>query len=71
MEAGIKAVCAQLKGSMKNESEQNSDSSKGLIGIGLFMGIIIIGTLIFVLAIRHANKCPKCGQHQLQRTNSR
>lgn len=71
MLAGVKAVCAQLEGSMKDDTENDSESSKILTGLGLILGITSLGALLFILAVRSANKCPRCGQHQLQRTNSR
>lgn len=68
MVAGVRAVCARLDGSMENDTEEE-DLSVGA-ALLLFMGIIGIGLLVAILAMRAASKCPNCGQHKLQRSGS-
>lgn len=69
MVAGIRAVYARLDGSMENDTEEEEDLSVGA-ALLLFMGIIGIGLLVAILAMRAASKCPNCGQHKLQRSGS-
>lgn len=69
MVAGVRAVCARLDGSMENDTEEEEDLSVGA-ALLLFMGIIGIGLLMAILAMRAASKCPNCGQHKLQRSGS-
>lgn len=70
MVAGVRAVCARLDGSMENDTgEEEEDLSVGA-ALLLFMGIIGIGLLVAILAMRAASKCPNCGQHKLQRSRS-
>ena len=69
MMAGVRAVCARLDGSMENDTEEEEDLSVGA-ALLLFMGIIGIGLLVAILAMRAASKCPNCGQHKLQRSGS-
>lgn len=71
MTAGVKAVCIRLEDSTKNEDSLDNSTTGVFTGIGLFLGFIMLGGLIFYFAVRTASKCPQCGQHQLQRTNSR
>ncbi len=69
MVAGVRAVCARLDGSMANDSDEDSDTPPiGLIlvVIGFFSIAIVAG----ILKTRAASKCPQCGQHKLQRSNS-
>ena len=70
MVAGVRAVCARLDGSMENDTgEEEEDLSVGA-ALLLFMGIIGIGLLVAILAMRAATRCPNCGQHKLQRSGS-
>lgn len=69
MVAGMRAVCARLDGSMENDTEEEEDLSVGA-ALLLFIGIIGIGLLVAILAMRAASKCPNCGQHKLQRSGS-
>lgn len=69
MVAGVRAVCARLDGNMENDTEEEEDLSVGA-ALLLFMGIIGIGLLVAILAMRAASKCPNCGQHKLQRSGS-
>lgn len=69
MVAGAKAVCARLDGSMVNDTP-DEDEDIGFV-ILMFLGIIGVGIVISILAVRAANKCPSCGEHKLQRSNSR
>jgi len=69
MVAGVRAVCARLDGSMVNDSDEDGgDSPIGLIlsVVGFFAIAIAAG----ILKTRAASKCPQCGQHKLQRSNS-
>lgn len=70
MVAGIRATCTRLDGSMENDAADDSgDDGVASVFLALF-GIVAIGILLAVLAMRHASKCPHCGQHKLQRTSS-
>ena len=54
---------------MQNDTGEEEDVSLGGILLGLF-GLIGVALIIGILAQRAANKCPKCGQHKLQRSGS-
>lgn len=70
MVAGVRAVCARLDGSMENDTEEEEEDLSVGAALLLFMGIIGIGLLVAILAMRAASKCPNCGQHKLQRSGS-
>lgn len=70
MVAGVRAVCARLDGSMENDTEEKEEDLSVGAALLLFMGIIGIGLLVAILAMRAASKCPNCGQHKLQRSGS-
>lgn len=70
MVAGVRAVCARLDGSMENDTEEEEEDLSVGAALLLFMGIIGIGLLVVILAMRAASKCPNCGQHKLQRSGS-
>lgn len=70
MVAGIRTTCTNLDGSMGNDAPANSeDDSVGSIFLAL-LGILAVGGILGILAMRHASKCPKCGKHKLQRSSS-
>lgn len=73
MEAGIRATCAHLDGSAPvGAPDQESDGSPSplLLLLGVF-GLLGVALLIGIIAQYAASRCPKCGQHKLQRTSSR
>ncbi len=71
MEAGIRATCARLDGSMENDAPAgNGEDGDALTFILVFFGFILAGGVIAILAMRAASRCPQCGQHKLQRSNS-
>lgn len=71
MEAGIRATCARLDGSMENDAAADEeDSGMGSVILAV-VGIFAAGIVLAILAIRAANKCPQCGKHKLQRSSSR
>ena len=70
MVAGVRAVCARLDGNMENDTEEEEEDLSVGAALLLFMGIIGIGLLVAILAMRAASKCPNCGQHKLQRSGS-
>lgn len=74
MVAGIRAVCQRLDGSMVNDTEALSEGeSKGfplMIFFAIF-GFVGIGIFSSLIAMRKASRCPQCGKHDLQRSNSR
>lgn len=70
MVAGVRATCARLDGSMTNDSEEGDDDlSLGGVLL-LLLGILGVALIIGIIAQRAATKCPKCGQHKLQRSGS-
>ena len=70
MEAGVRAACARLDGSMPND-EPDDEGDDGVAGVLMALfGIVAIGILLAVLAMHHASKCPRCGKHKLQRSSS-
>ena len=71
MVAGIRATCARLDGSMENDlPADGDDDGAGSVFLVLF-GIVAVGVFLAVIAMHAASKCPKCGQHKLQRSSSR
>ena len=71
MVAGIRATCARLDGSMENDlPADGDDNGAGSVFLVLF-GIVAVGVFLAVIAMHAASKCPKCGQHKLQRSSSR
>ena len=71
MVAGIRATCARLDGSMENDLPvDGDDDGAGSVFLVLF-GIVAVGVFLAVIAMHAASKCPKCGQHKLQRSSSR
>lgn len=69
MVAGVRAVCARLDGSMKNDTPTEDEESPWAL-ILIFLGICGVALLAGVLKARAASKCPNCGQHKLQRSGS-
>lgn len=69
MVAGVRAVCARLDGSMENDTEEYTTGDL-VIGLMAF-GFIILGLVVFYIALRNINKCPQCGKQKLQRTSSK
>lgn len=70
MVAGIRAVCARLDGSMTNDTSDEGEEDDIGIVLLMLLGIIGVGIVITILAMRAATKCPNCGQHKLQRSGS-
>lgn len=69
MVAGMRAVCAQLDGSMVNEEEE--EEANAMFGFFIIMiALMSICLLLVYIYIRKASKCPKCGKHELQRMSS-
>ena len=69
MQAGIRATCARLDGSMENDTA-TSESDEIWFVMALFLISIIGGITIVFLAIRHATRCPQCKKYKLQRASS-
>lgn len=72
MEAGIRATCAHLDGSAPvgtPDQESYGSPSPLLLLLGIF-GLLGVALLIGIIAQYAASRCPKCGQHKLQRTSS-
>lgn len=69
MEAGIRGVCGYLDGSMVNDYE-DEENANGLYVLLAIIGFIAVFFGITLFSVWRFNKCPKCGKHKLQRTNS-
>lgn len=69
MVAGVRATVARLDGTMKNDTPAEEEEDTLTVALA-FIGVILVGCLIIWLAVRNANKCPKCGKHELQRASS-
>jgi uncharacterized protein len=69
MMAGVKMICGRLDGSMKGGLGETEEGSPITFFIVLFA---MVGTFVIltVSKSRKANRCPHCGKHQLQRTDS-
>lgn len=67
--AGVKAVCDRLDGDVANDDEDEGSGSVGVV-IAIFVGIFLIAFIVGLMAQRATTKCPKCGQHKLQRSSS-
>ncbi|MBE6287031.1 MAG: TPM domain-containing protein [Mediterranea massiliensis] len=68
---GVQAVCKQLEGSMTNQKvkEENSGHEAILI-MAVLLGLFIIGIGLIWWGIQQASKCPHCGKHKLQRSDT-
>lgn len=69
MVAGIRAVSGKLDGSMANDYESDEAPNGWIIVLTIFGFIAIIFGIAF-FALWQTSKCPRCGKHQLQRTDS-
>lgn len=71
MVAGVSAVCQRLDGSMVND-EPTGRKGKGSFSLIFYalLGILGVGSIISVIAMRASTRCPQCGKHALQRSNS-
>ena len=69
MVAGVRAICAQLDGSMENDATEDEGSgiSSYLIVLFLFFLFIII---LSTKAARRVTRCPHCKKNKLQRVSS-
>lgn len=71
MVAGVRAVCSRLDGSMENDG---SSAREGEITLGglllLILGLFAIAIAVGVMVYRASSRCPHCGKHRLQRTDS-
>jgi uncharacterized protein len=70
MTVGIKAVYDRLNGSMTNEGSSDDEEEAWFVTL-LIMGFILIFLFTAYLSMRASTKCPNCGKHTLQRSNSR
>ncbi len=68
MVAGIRAVCQHLDGTAPVVAESEDDDAIWITL--LFMGIIVIATMVSLFVEWIKSRCPKCGKHKLQRTSS-
>ena len=66
MVEGMRAVCGVLDGSMVPPAEEEED----VVFIVVFVVLTIIGVLLMLFAVWSVNHCPKCGKHNIQRTDS-
>lgn len=66
MVEGVRAVCGVLDGSMENIDEED-DSAAIIAGCV----VVVLCLALALVIIWHANRCPKCGKHSIQRVNSR
>lgn len=71
MTAGMKSVCGILDGSMESDTLSDADEDEWMLPTAAFLGFIIIACLIVWIAVRMETKCPYCGKHTLQRSQSR
>ena len=69
MQAGIRATCARLDGSMENDTVASESDDIGFV-VTLFLIFIAGGIATVFLAIRRATRCPQCKKHKLQRASS-
>ena len=66
MVAGMRAVSGILDGSMVPPADDEED----VVFIVVFVALTIIGVLLMLFAVWSVNHCPKCGKHNIQRTDS-
>ena len=66
MVAGMRAVSGILDGSMVPPADDEED----VVFIVVFVVLTIIGVLLMLFAVWSVNHCPKCGKHNIQRTDS-
>lgn len=71
MVSGVRAVCQRLDGTMVNDTDdsEKDDISVGIILLAIF-GFIVVAIVASLLAARASSRCPKCGEHKLQRSSS-
>ena len=63
---GMRAVYGVLDGTM----EPPADDEEDVVFIVVFVALTIIGVLLMLFAVWSVNHCPKCGKHNIQRTDS-
>lgn len=64
---GVRAVCQTLDGTMEADTDEDDD----LTAVMLFLLCLIVGAGgIGLLAVYLGKRCPACGKHKLQRTDS-
>ncbi|MBQ8502339.1 MAG: TPM domain-containing protein [Bacteroides sp.] len=68
MVAGVRATVQRLDGTMENDTPESGDEE--WTAMLVFIGFILVGCIIVWQAVRNANKCPKCGKHELRRASS-
>lgn len=71
MVAGIRAIYAQLDGTMENNTPNNQDRSTSYVFIIIFIGLVALFIIGSWWSRRQARKCPVCGKYQLKQTSSR
>ena len=70
MTAGVQAVCARLDGSMTNNvGEEEEDFTLGSILL-ISTSFFIIALMVALIAQYRFSKCPNCGKHKLQHSES-
>lgn len=67
---GVRGVCNHLTGVPDAEGADQAEESEPWFVLCMFIGFFVVAGVMGVLAVRHANRCPKCGKHKLQRVNS-
>ncbi len=70
MVSGIKAVCMHLDGTEPVIVENKSESNEPFF-IYAILGLILLVSIVSAIAAWYSSRCPKCGKHQLQRTNTK
>lgn len=66
MVEGVRAVCGVLDGSMENIDEEDDT-----VAIIACCAVVVLCLVLVLAIIWHANRCPQCGKHSIQRTDSR
>lgn len=70
MEAGVKAVCGRLDGSMVNDEQNEGDVDPRFVALAI-LGLFLLVAGFYFFTVRQTKRCPKCGKHKLMRTDSR
>ena len=71
MVSGIRAVCQRLDGSMVNDAANDEEDISWSMILLAVIGFMGVASVISIIAVRAATRCPQCGKHKLQRTGSR
>ena len=70
MVSGVQSVCARLDGSMTNDEKESENGGNIMFLFFAAGAFVMLVAFLGGIASWRATRCPKCGKHKLQRTES-